>query len=149
MPYFLIHSRKFSAPVIQHIHPFILTFMRNKELEQSLIPGRTSFILNTNVKESYKTRFQNTVCKLVNHAGQKNWYLIETRQNFTGMHFLKGTVEVNKFLILIRNPLAFRRDKKQDVIVYMPSDINNPGDFELSRTKLVSWAQIEKIENNI
>ena len=123
--------------------------MRNKELEQSLIPGRTSFILNTNVKESYRTRFQNTVCKLVNHAGQKNWYLIETGQNFRGVHFSKGAVEVNKFLILIRNPLAFKRDKKQDVIVYLPSDMSNPVNFELSRTKLVSWAQIDRIENNI
>ena len=122
--------------------------MPNKELEQCLIPGRTSFILTTNEKEFYRTKFQNTNCRLIKTA-QKNWYLIETKQSFNGLHLSKVAVEVNKFLILIRNPLEFRRSKKQDVIVYLPSDMNNPLNFELSRSKLLSWGHIDNIQNDI
>jgi hypothetical protein len=86
--------------------------MRNKELEQCLVPGRTSFILNTNEKESYTTKFRDTNCRLIKYTKQKNWYLIETKQSFQGVHFSKGAVESNRFLILIRNPLKVQARQK-------------------------------------
>ena len=123
--------------------------MRNKELEQCLIPGRTSFILNTNESESYITEFKNAPCRILKGTIQKNWYLIETNQSYRGSHFSDGVVEVNKFLIMIRNPLSFKKDRKQEVIVYLPSDIRNPLNFELSRTKRIAWAHIDNIENDM
>ncbi len=125
-------------------------FFGNKELDKTFIDGQSTFVLSSDEGERYGGIFQNIFCRLIKtikHKGE-NWYLLETDQDFTGIDFGIGTVRVNKFIIRIRRRSNFEKNKKNDVIVYLPSDINNPLSSikSLPEMKVIDWAYIYDIK---
>ncbi len=124
----------------------------NKELDKTFIDGQTTFILTSDEGEGQGGVFQNVIFKLVKTVKYKGdkWYLIETEQPFTGLDFGIKAILVNKFFMRIRHRSNFKGNKKNDVIVYLPKDINNPlGSIDfLEEMKVIDWAQIYDIQNN-
>lgn len=122
----------------------------NKKIDQTFVDGQTTFILSTNERETYRQIFQNILCRLIITVKYKRRkvYLIETEQIFTGLDFGIKAVPVNKFFIIIRHSSNFEKNKKNDVIVYLPNDINNPlSSLEsLPEMKVIDWAYIYDIK---
>jgi len=121
----------------------------NKELDKTFIDGQTTFMLSSAPNEGGDT-FQNILCTLIKTIKYKreNWYLIETEQDFTGLDFGIEAVRINKFFIVIRHHSNFERNKKNDVIIYLPNDVNDPlsSTETLSEMKVIEWAYIYNIE---
>lgn len=125
----------------------------NKELEETFIDGVTSFTLSSgeNEDEGNNGVFQNINCKLIKTVKYKRdkIYLIETMQIFTGLDFGIKAIPVNRFFIGIRRPSNFEKNKKNDVLVYLPTDINNPLNINFDELIVVDWAYIHNIKNEI
>lgn len=121
----------------------------NKEIDETFIDGETTFVLSHDEGEGPGGVFQNILFRLVKTVKLKgeNWYLIDSEQDFTGLDFGIGAVRVNKFFIVIRHRSNFEKNKKNDVIVYLPNDINNPLSSieDLPEMKVIDWAYIYDI----
>lgn len=122
----------------------------NREIDSTFIDDTTTFILSSNEGEGPGGVFQKNFCRLiktVKHNGE-NLYLIKTEQTFTGIDFGIKAVSVNKFFMAIRHPSNFKKDKENDVIIYLPIDLKNPLNGPFEEMKVIDWAIIKDIKNN-
>lgn len=115
------------------------------------IDGQTYFILSTDEKESHTPTFQNIECRLIKTIKQRGekWYLIEIKENYSGVDFGIEAIPVKNFFIRPRRTSHFGKKDKNDVIVVLPDDVNNPMNMNrpLSSMKVIDWAYISAIQN--
>jgi len=122
----------------------------NKELDLAFIDNRTTFVLSSYVEEGSDV-FQKTLFKLIKKVKFKGefFYLIETEQSFTGLDFGMNAIKINRFVMAIRRPSSFEINSKNDVIIYLPKDVDNLFNSEncLNDLEVVNWAYINNIRN--